>query len=52
MLGLFPTIQTLAAQGLLLGLAAAALLMPLIRHERSASHVAPDPAPQAHQHAR
>jgi high-affinity iron transporter len=51
MLGLFPTIQTLAAQGLLLALAAAALIVPLIRRERSSSHAAATPAPQAHQHA-
>jgi len=52
MLGVFPTIQTLAAQGLLLALAAAALLMPLIRRrERPSSHSAGTPAPQAQQHA-
>jgi high-affinity iron transporter len=49
MLGLFPTIQTLTAQALLLALAAAALLMPLIRRrERTSTHAASTPAPQAH----
>jgi high-affinity iron transporter len=51
MLGLFPTIQTLAAQGLLLTLAAAALIVPLIRRERSSGHAATTPGRQAHQHA-
>lgn len=52
MLGVFPTIQTLATQGLLLALAAAAFLMPLIRRrERSSSHSAATAAQQAHQHA-
>ncbi|HUN56633.1 MAG TPA: FTR1 family protein [Candidatus Binataceae bacterium] len=49
MLGVFPTIQTLAAQGLLLALAGAALLMPLIRRrERVSNHATATPAPQAH----
>ncbi|HTT77240.1 MAG TPA: FTR1 family protein [Candidatus Binataceae bacterium] len=51
MLGLFPTIQTLAAQGLLLALAASAFMMPLVRGKRGSSQAAA-PAPQAHQHAR
>jgi high-affinity iron transporter len=50
MLGVFPTIQTLAAQGLLLALAAAALLMPLIRRsERTRKHSTATSAPHAHQ---
>ena len=51
MLGLFPTIQTLAAQGLLLAFAAAAIVMPLIRRQRTRGEAPAAAAPQAHQHA-
>jgi high-affinity iron transporter len=47
MLGVFPTIQTLAAQGLLLALAAAALVVPRIRRcEQEVGHAPSTPAPQ------
>jgi high-affinity iron transporter len=51
MLGLFPTIQTLTAQGLLLVLAALAILRPSMRRSRPHSDSAPAPAPRAPQHA-
>jgi high-affinity iron transporter len=45
-LGLFPTVQTLLAQGILLVLALAAVFMPLVRRARAAAQPAPNPNPE------
>lgn len=46
-LGLFPTVQTLAAQGLLLGLAALAIFVPMVRRRHAARIGAQAPADTA-----
>ncbi|MGH7932561.1 MAG: FTR1 family iron permease [Candidatus Binataceae bacterium] len=46
-LGLFPTVQTLVAQGVLLMLAAGAIFMPLWRRAKDLSEPASNPAPEA-----
>jgi high-affinity iron transporter len=51
MLGLFPTVQTLAAQGLLLALAAAAFIVPIVRRARSTESASAAQPAHAHQQA-